>query len=97
MLHFLAKRLGSFTTASDIVQDVYLKLVSRCDLPPVSNTRSYLFRMAANQATDHQRSELRRAKILDEIKDVIWERADYLTPERHLLAISGLLLFLPHQ
>lgn len=86
MRRFLAKRIGSFATASDIVHDIYLKLISHRNLPPVENTRSYLFRMAANHANDHQRAETRHAKILQDVKDLIWERIDYLTPERHLLA-----------
>lgn len=85
LLRFLSKRLGSPALAADLVHDLYVKLRSTPDIPSVQNHRAYLFRMAANLATDHVRGESRRAEIRDREVGVIWRNADNLTPERHVI------------
>jgi len=90
LLRFLGKRLGSQATASDVLYDLYLKLLQGVGPGDVQDGRAYLFSMAANLATDHLRVERRRGEILREANDIIWNRSDDLTPERHALARSEL-------
>ena len=90
LLRFLGKRLGSAATASDIAHDLYLKLLRAEEDPPVRDRRAYLFRMAANLATDHLRVENRRRELLGEADGIAWRRNDELTPERHAMARAEL-------
>lgn len=85
LLRFLSKRVGSSALAADLVHDLYVKLRSASDMPPVENHRAYLFRMAANLATDHVRGEARRAEIRGEAVGVIWHEADNRTPEHYVI------------
>ena len=88
---FLVRRLGSASLASDISQDLYVKLLNATEHPPIRDRRNYLFSMAANLATDHLRVEARRREILDEVDGLVWRRTDELTPERHAMARGELL------
>lgn len=90
LLRFLGRRLGSPSLASDIAHDLYLKLLGAGDPPQIRDHRAYLFSMAANLATDHQRVEKRRGEILAEVDGLIWRRNDDVTPERQLLARAEL-------
>ena len=90
LLQFLSKRLGSPSLAADLSHDIYLKLRRAEDLPPVRNSRAYLFRMAAHLATDRLRVEKRRAEIRDEACGVAWCKSDDLTPERHAMGQAEL-------
>ncbi len=90
LLRFLDKRLGSSNLAADIVHDLYLKLRRGADTSPVRDSRSYLFSMAANLATDHLRVESRRMQILAEAEGVAWRQVDELTPERRALGRAEL-------
>lgn len=87
---FLAKRLKSVTLAGDIVQDLYLKLLAVEDHEEIRDRKSYLFSMAANLATDHQRIEARRRELLAEVDGLVWRQQDELTPERHMMAQAEL-------
>jgi len=62
MLH---GRLQSREAAQDLTQDLYLKLLRVAErFPTPDDARHYLVRMALNAATDHQRTEARRAELL---------------------------------
>ena len=91
LLRFLARRLGSSNLASDIAQDLYVKLLHVQEHPPIRDRRAYLFGMAANLATDHLRVETRRREILAEVDGLVWRRSDELTPERHAMARAEFL------
>ncbi len=86
LLKFLGRRLGSTATASDIAQDLYIKLLRVDEHPPIKDLRAYLFRMAANLATDHLRVEKRRTEILVESEGVLSPPNNALTPERYAMA-----------
>lgn len=90
LLRFLARRLGSMHLAADIAQDLYVKLLGAADLPDIRDRRAYLFRMAANLATDHLRAERRRREILAGAGAVLRWQTDELTPERYVLARAEL-------
>ncbi|MEJ0028847.1 MAG: RNA polymerase sigma factor [Rhizomicrobium sp.] len=61
----LRRRTGSSPLAADLAQELYLKLRRiATPLPNRHEARAYLFRMAANLATDHRRVEGRRMELL---------------------------------
>lgn len=52
---FLTRRLNCADTAADIIQEVFLRLTQHGFNQHLSNPRAFLFQVAANLATDHQR------------------------------------------
>lgn len=53
---YLSRRFGSNVEAEDVLQDTFLRLQNVSAEAEIKNPRSYLFRMASNQATDHIRA-----------------------------------------
>ncbi len=90
LFHFLAKRLGSHSVAADLKQDLYLKILRTKGVGKIRNHRSFLFKMAANMAIDHVRTESRRNELLSEATDVAWSQSDELSPDRYAIAKAEL-------
>jgi len=90
LVRFLARRLKCAFTARDLVQELYLRLLKIENPAAIQNRRAYLFRVAANLATDHQRVEARRTELLRESRDLLTEPAHAVTPERIALARTEL-------
>ena len=55
LLGYLARKFGSTSLAEDIAQETWLRLASRNLAERIGNPRAYLFRIATNIGTDHQR------------------------------------------
>lgn len=89
-MRFLARRLKCAFTARDLVQELYLRLLKIENPAAIQNRRAYLFRVAANLATDHQRVEERRTELLRESRDLLTDPAHTVTPERIALARTEL-------
>jgi RNA polymerase sigma-70 factor (ECF subfamily) len=73
LLRFITRRVLCQDTAFDILQDCFLRLASYMDEKTVQNPRAFLFRMAANQATDylrHQTSIGARETDITELPDL---------------------------
>jgi len=60
LTRFLARRLGNSAAAEDLTQEAWLRLAGGGSVAAIADPRAYLFRIAANLAVDHQRSEARR-------------------------------------
>jgi len=88
--HFLTNRLRCAITAADLAHDLYLRVLRGQHSAPVANPRAYLFRMAANLASDHQRDEARRREIESECHKLLSTPADTRTPERQAAARADL-------
>ncbi len=86
LLRYLTRRLQCVAAAADVAHDLYVKLLEGAAAPPVTNPKGYLFRMAANLATDYQREARRRGEIENEIAALLWREPEGRTPERHALA-----------
>ena len=74
LFHFLNRRVGCPETARDLLQDLFLRLANHSGGEPIQNPRAYLYRIAANLATDHVRMNERRAKREDadtELKRIV--------------------------
>lgn len=57
---YLSRRLGSASSANDVVHDTYLRLQRLGTVPALDNPRAYLFRIADNIALDRLRADGRR-------------------------------------
>ena len=66
LARLLAARLGGPDDAEDALQDMWLKLDQLVDRP-VADPAAYLFRMAANIASDRRLSTMRRGA-----RDTVW-------------------------
>ncbi|MFT4163562.1 RNA polymerase sigma factor [Shinella sp.] len=53
---YLVRRFGSNVEPEDVLQDTFLRLQNVPAEAEIKNPRSYLFRVAKNQATDHIRA-----------------------------------------
>lgn len=54
---FLLRRVACPDTANDLLQDVFLRLVNLKSAEPIQNPRAFIYRIAANLATDHLRRQ----------------------------------------
>lgn len=86
IIGFLTNRLRCAATAADLAHDLYVRVLHGQHPARVRNPRAYLFRMAANLASDHQRDEARRRDIETECQRLLWSGPDPQTPERHAMA-----------
>lgn len=89
LLRFLAARLGSPDEAEDILQDMWFRL-ERVPTGPISDPAAYLFRMAANLATDRRVSGARRERRDDAWKNAMPADEDYPDAERSMIAADEL-------
>ena len=65
--------VGDLKTAEDMVQDVFLALLSRKDLKDVEYSRSYLYSCVKNGCVDY----LRKLKITDPLDVKLFDAAYY--------------------
>jgi RNA polymerase sigma factor (sigma-70 family) len=90
LVRFLRLRLKSDQEARDVAQEAYVRLLQLDQPGAVSFLRAYLFRTAANIATDRlRRAAVRRAVDRDPVFE---DEADGLDPERAALARERLLI-----
>jgi RNA polymerase sigma factor (sigma-70 family) len=82
LLRFIAAKLGSTQEAKEVAQDAYVRLLSLADRGAVSYLRAFLFRTAANLATDRLRQRARRRDLTvpDDPELMVFE----LSPERQI-------------
>jgi RNA polymerase sigma factor (sigma-70 family) len=64
LLRFIAAKLGSKQEAHEVAQEAYVKLLSLEHREAVSYLRAFLFKTAANLATDRLRRRSRRAFVM---------------------------------
>lgn len=60
LIGFLVQRKHCPETASDILQDAYIRLVERNSADTIHNPRAFLYRIVSNLSVDYQRREQRR-------------------------------------
>lgn len=90
---FLASRVACNATAADLTQETFVRLAQLPDLAVIDNARTYLFRIAANLATDHLRAVVRRKTELFEPDAPLLDYPDgAATPEAALLAKEELAI-----
>jgi RNA polymerase sigma-70 factor (family 1) len=68
---FIYKLTKSETTATELVQDLFVKLwLNRSELSEVRNVQGYLFTMASNRTIDHLRKVSAESRMLNNL----WQR-----------------------
>lgn len=70
---FAESYVGDLKTAEDMVQDVFLSLLSRTDFWEVEYTRSYLFSCVKNGCVDY----LRKLKVVDPLDAKLFDALYY--------------------
>ncbi len=64
VLHFLARFLGSRTSAEDVFQETFVQVHLSADMfDPTRRFKPWLFTIAANKARDHHRKHSRHATV----------------------------------
>lgn len=63
LIRFLSVRLRSEEEAKEIAQEAYVKLLGLDEPESINHFRAYLFRVAANLATDRLKQRNRRAEL----------------------------------
>ncbi|HEX7783914.1 MAG TPA: RNA polymerase sigma factor [Sphingobium sp.] len=62
----LAQRIvGDGLAAEDVAQSLWFRVQRIEDNPPIINKRAFLYRLAANLATDHARADRRHSALFD--------------------------------
>lgn len=64
LLRRVQRILGGDNGAEDVIQAVWFKARGVDDSQAIDNPRAYLYRLAANLATDHGRESSRRNRLL---------------------------------
>ncbi|MGH8549392.1 MAG: RNA polymerase sigma factor [Methylococcales bacterium] len=72
----LLRRLRCPETASDLLQEAFLRLCRTQDLEHIGNLKAYLFRIAVNLLNDHFRSQKVREIVVHEAAISLEEYAD---------------------
>jgi RNA polymerase sigma-70 factor (ECF subfamily) len=88
-LRLLVARMGSADEAEEVLQDLWLKLEQAAG--PVAEPVGYLYRMAANLATDRRRSAIRREAREADWAEVQPASAEHPGAERAMLARERLI------
>jgi RNA polymerase sigma factor (sigma-70 family) len=83
LIRFLRVRLNSDQDAREVAQEAYMRLLQLDKPNAVSFPRSYLFRVAANIATDRLRHQAVRRMFH---ADLLFDATDNLCPERYSAA-----------
>ncbi len=91
----LLRRLRCPKTASDLLQEAFLRLCRTKDLEHSGNLKAYLFRIAVNLLSDHFRSQKVREIVVHEPTKSLDEHADRRLQdgETHVLDLEQLALF----
>jgi RNA polymerase sigma-70 factor (ECF subfamily) len=77
-------RMRNAATA-DIMQDTWVKLARHDADVSIDNPVAFVRTVARNTAMDYLRKERRRNTIDAEVRDLLWETEDELSPERILI------------
>jgi len=81
---FLTARLGSEHEAQEVAQEAYARLLQLHQPDVFSHPRAYLFKIAANVATDRMRQRVTRARV-DQLAGFS-EPVETASPDRRVLA-----------
>ena len=91
---FFAKRVSDRAEVDDLVQDVFLRLVRRCDETEIEHVQGYVFQVARSVLKDRLRKgRVRRSQAHDAFDEELHAGTDF-SPERVFLGKEevGLLL-----
>lgn len=84
LLRLVQRILGTDGGAEDVIQSIWFKARSVDGGQSISNPRAYLYRLAANLATDHGRERTRRSRLLAD--HYLWGPDEVLSTEEQAMA-----------
>ena len=86
LYRFAVSYVGSWQEAEDIVQEVFLKLLSKNILLRSSHEKAYLFTVTANMCKDHLRAgKVRQSITFDQIEDYMGDPSGFCEDDKVLL------------
>ena len=86
LYRFAVSYVGSWQEAEDIVQEVFLKLLSKNILLRSSHEKAYLFTVTANMCKDHLRAgKVRQSITFDQIEDYMGDSSGFCEDDKVLL------------
>ena len=83
---FLFSRVSCQEAANDLLQDMFLRLLNVKSTEPIQNPRAFLYRIAANLATDYLRRQ-HSDRFAWDGGEVLAVEAVSSSPEQHLLSM----------
>lgn len=87
LLRFLSQRVCCVDTAQDLFQETFIRYAGYSGKDRIENPRAFIFRIAANLATDHLRGRARRIEVAQEEGDDIGDLAiQDISPERAVMS-----------
>ena len=84
LLRRVQRILGGDNGAEDVIQAVWFKARGVDDSQAIDNPRAYLYRLAANLATDHGRESSRRNRLLAD--HYLWGADEVISTEEQAMA-----------
>lgn len=84
LLRRVQRILGGDNGAEDVIQAVWFKARGVDDSQAIDNPRAYLYRLAANLATDHGRESTRRNRLLAD--HYLWGADEVVSTEEQAMA-----------
>ena len=84
LLRRVQRILGGDNGAEDVIQAVWFKARGVDDSQAIDNPRAYLYRLAANLATDHGRESTRRNRLLAD--HYLWGADEVISTEEQAMA-----------
>ena len=88
LLGWLRRRAGCHDTASDLAQDVFVRLLGRSSIPPFKEPRAYLAKIAHGLLVDQRRRNAINQAWLDTLANTGIKEAP--SPEEHEIIIDTL-------
>lgn len=86
LYRFAVSYVGSWQEAEDIVQEVFLKLLSKNILLRSNHEKAYLFTVTANMCKDHLRAgKVRKSITFDQIEDYMGDPSGFCEDDKVLL------------
>ncbi len=89
---FLFRRVSCQETTNDLLQDLFLRLISVKSTEPIHNPRAFLCRIAANLATDHLRRQRTDPLVCVDDHEALAMATVSLSPEQQLPTLQELAL-----
>lgn len=93
LLRLALRIVGTKPAAEDVTQSLWLRLQHIEDDPPIANKRAYLYRLAANLATDHLRASRCHDALFDAAAEPVDVSSQAPSAERSLLDRERLARF----